>query len=67
MSCCKLCFGVKYHEQHNFLTRPQPDRDWEPAHRTNPNQDNEEYKKLMEELQTRELGPEDYDMLLQLG
>ena len=47
--------------------RPQPDRDWEPAHRTNPNQDNEEYKKLMEELQTRELGPEDYDMLLQLG
>ena len=47
--------------------RPQPDRDWEPAHRTNQNQDNEEYKKLMEELQTRELGPEDYDMLLQLG
>ena len=50
ISICKLCFGVKYHEQHEFLTRPQPDKDWEPAHRTNPTHQNEEYKKIMAEL-----------------
>ena len=22
VAVCKLCFGVKYHEQHDFLTRP---------------------------------------------
>ncbi len=67
ITCCKLCFGVKYHEQHDFLLRPQPDREWEPAFRKNEVlQQNEQYKKLMEELQTRELGPDDYDMLLSL-
>ena len=35
VAICKLCFGVKYHEQHEFLTRPQPDKDWEPAFRNN--------------------------------
>lgn len=69
IAICKLCFGVKYHEQHEFLTRPQPDRDWEPAFRNqNPAAYNDEYKKVMEQLQNsdRELGPEDYDLLLSL-
>ena len=49
------------------MLRPAPDKDWEPAFRGgNPSQYNDEYKKLMEELQTRELGPDDYDMLLSL-
>lgn len=35
IAICKLCFGVKYHPQHDFLVRPSPDRDWEPAFRDN--------------------------------
>ena len=50
VAICKLCFGVKYHEHHEFVTRPQPDRDWEPAFRNNQMQNNEEYKRLMEQL-----------------
>ena len=46
--------------------RPAPDRDWEPAFRDGAVKDNSEYKRIMEELQTRELGPEDYDVLLTL-
>ena len=48
IAICKLCYGVKYHEQHEFVTRPAPDRDWEPAFRNNQLQDNDEYKRLME-------------------
>lgn len=58
---------MKYHSEHEFLHRTAPDRDWEAAFRdNNPARYNEEYKKVMEELQTRELGPEDYDLLLSL-
>lgn len=46
--------------------RPSPDKDWEPAYRGNASAYNEEYTRLMTELQTREIRPEDYDMLLQL-
>ncbi len=63
---CKLCFKGKYHEQHEFIMRPQPDKDWEPFFRDNPANYNEEYQRIMRELQTREIRPEDYDLLLQL-
>ena len=67
VAICKLCFGVKYHGHHEFLARQAPDRDWEPAFRNNnAAQYNEEYRRIMQELETRELGPEDYDLLLSL-
>lgn len=40
---CKLCFKGKYHEQHEFMMRPQPDKEWEPCFRENPANYNEEY------------------------
>lgn len=47
--------------------RPGPDKDWEPAYRGgNAQAYNEDYARLMSELQTRDIMPEDYDMLLQL-
>lgn len=66
VAICKLCFSVKFHPAHEFLVRPAPDRDWEPAFRDNPAKENAEYKKIMEELQTRELTPNDYELLLSL-
>jgi len=47
---CKLCFNVKYHKDHEFLIRPGPDKDWEPAPRDDFGKDNNEYRKIMEEL-----------------
>lgn len=46
--------------------RPSPDKDWEPAFRGTPASYNEDYNKLMRELQTREIRPEDYELLLSL-
>ena len=63
---CKLCFNVKFHKDHEFLVRPSADKDWEPAPRDDFGKQTAQYKKVMEELQQRELGPEDYDLLLQL-
>jgi hypothetical protein len=57
---------VKFHPNHDFLCRPSPDRDWEPAFRDNPAKQSEDYKRIMEELQTRELTPNDYELLLSL-
>lgn len=34
---------MKYHKEHEFLIRPQPDRDWEPARRENAAKQEEEY------------------------
>ena len=48
------------------MQRNAPDREWEPAVRDGAHQNNEEYRRIMEELQSRELGPEDYELLLQL-
>ncbi len=48
------------------MMRPAPDKDWEPYLRDNANQYNDEYQRIMQELQTREIQPEDYDLLLQL-
>jgi len=51
VAICKMCFGMKYHKEHEFLTRPASDKDWEPAFRNgNPMSGDEEYKKLMESL-----------------
>ena len=33
MEICKLCFSVNYHGMHEFIMRPSPDKDWEPAFR----------------------------------
>ncbi|CDW88804.1 e3 ubiquitin-protein ligase zswim2-like [Stylonychia lemnae] len=63
---CKLCFSGRYHDHHDFMIRPSPDKDWEPAFRGNASSYNEEYVRLMTELQSREIRPEDYEMLLQL-
>lgn len=46
--------------------RPSPDKDWEPGFRGSHANYNEEHIKLMQELQTREIQPEDYDALLTL-
>ena len=35
VAICKPCFGKKYHDEHEYVMRPQPDRDWEPAFRNN--------------------------------
>ena len=48
------------------MYRSAPDRDWEPAVRDDASKQNSEYTRIMEELQNRELGPEDYDLLLKL-
>jgi hypothetical protein len=62
-----LCFKGKYHEQHEFIMRAAPEKDWEPAFRGNDAAlYNEEYQKIMRELQTREIRPEDYELLLSL-
>eukprot|EP00347_Sterkiella_histriomuscorum_P013158 403365789 len=63
---CKLCFSGKYHDHHDFMMRPAPDKDWEAAFRGNASQYNDDYVRLMQELQNREIRPEDYDLLLQL-
>ncbi len=44
--------------------RSAPDRDWEPATREDAQKQNPDYQRIMTELQERELGPEDYDLLL---
>lgn len=46
------------------MMRPAVEKEWEPAFRGNASQHNSEYVRLMQELQTREIRPEDYDMLL---
>jgi hypothetical protein len=48
------------------MMRPSPDKDWEPAIRGNASAYNDEYTRLMRELQGREIRPEDYEMLLAL-
>ena len=48
------------------MMRTAPDREWEPAIRDDASKQNSEYQRLMLELQERELGPEDYDILLKL-
>lgn len=64
---CKLCFTGKYHDHHDFIMRQAPDKDWEPAHRgNNASHYNEEYQRIMRELQSREIRPEDYELLLSL-
>ena len=40
---CKLCFKGKYHEQHEFLMKGGPDKDWEPALRDNASNYNDDY------------------------
>ena len=70
---CKLCFKGGYHDQHQFLARPGPDKDWEPAVREGikpPAQTQEEcqalYQKVTEELQSREITTENYELLMSL-
>ena len=46
------------------MFRSAPDREWEPAIRMGAHQQNSDYRRIMEELQERELGPEDYEILL---
>ena len=46
------------------MLKAAPDKDWEPAYRGKASTYNEEYVRLMTELQSREIRPEDYDMLL---
>jgi len=67
ISLCKLCFGVNYHKQHDFLLRPAPNKDWEPVFRNGKKKTDEEYRKIMEELEAKdELTPDDYDLMLEL-
>lgn len=66
VAVCKLCFGVKYHPQHQFLVRPSPEKDWQPAFRESPVKMTAEYKALTSELKDRELLPEDHLKLLQM-
>ena len=63
---CKLCFGGGYHDQHEFLMRPSPDKDWECGFRGSHTNYNEDYTRLLQELQNREISPEDYETLLSL-
>lgn len=46
--------------------RPSPDKDWEPMFRGSPSNYNDEFNRIMKELQTREIRPEDYELLLSL-
>ena len=47
--------------------RSAPDKDWEPVYRNNSaSQYNDDYQRIMRELQTREIQPEDYELLLSL-
>eukprot|EP00347_Sterkiella_histriomuscorum_P003657 403363451 len=60
---CKICFNSNYHEIHEFIMRPQPDKEWEPAFRiqitSNQNQQN------LEQLKARgDLKLEDFQKLL---
>ena len=48
------------------MYRKAPDRDWEPAVRDDASKQSSDYQRIMEELQSRELGPDDYEILLQL-
>lgn len=48
------------------MLRSAPDRDWEPAVRDDASKQSQDYQRIMEELQNRELGPDDYEILLQL-
>lgn len=63
---CKLCFKLKNHDFHDFMLRRQPDRDWEPGIHEDASKQTSEYTRIMQELQERELGPDDYDILLKL-
>lgn len=61
---CKICFGSNYHECHDFIVRPSPDKEWEPAFRQPIQQSSEDYMKLAEDLKTRDLRADDYQKLL---
>lgn len=64
---CKLCFTGKYHDHHEFIMRAAPDKEWEAALRgNNASHYNDDYQRIMRELQTREIRPEDYELLLSL-
>ena len=66
MQLCRICYTSKYHEYHEFILRPSPDKDWEPVFRTSPLEMDEEYVRIMRELQSREITPDDYERLLAL-
>ena len=69
---CKLCYKGGYHDQHQFVLRTAPDKDWEPAFREAklPMMNEEEAKKMQEEvirkLEEKNISTEDYQMLLNL-
>lgn len=51
---------------HEFLYRPVPDREWLPAVREDTLKQDSDYRRIIEELQQRELGPDDYEVLMRL-
>lgn len=70
---CKLCFKGGYHNHHQFVYRPTPDKDWEPAFTDSmlpPSTSMEEsmvlYEKVKQELINKKISPENYDLLLSL-
>ncbi|CAI2376581.1 unnamed protein product [Moneuplotes crassus] len=54
---CKICYISNYHEQHKFVVRPSPDKNWKPAFRDTelkrPKRKGEENKELtLDEFET---------------
>ena len=68
ISICKMCFKGRYHDHHSFIFRQTPGKDWQIALRESMKQpmgsqeESEElYKKVMEELQKKEISTEAYE------
>ena len=64
---CKICYISNYHQQHKFIVRPSPDKNWKPAFRNTelkkPSKQNgegeeltiDEFEKLLSEKQRDKL------------
>jgi hypothetical protein len=69
---CKLCFKGGYHDQHQFVVRQGPEKDWEPAYRDTKlaGMDEEQSRAMQQEvlkkLEDKNISTEDYELLIHL-
>jgi len=67
MAVCKSCFKGSFHNHHKFIVKRAPDLQWEAAQRGDGPSDYEiQFRNIMNDLEQREITPDDYDLLLQL-
>lgn len=66
MNLCSICHNSGYHLTHPFIIKFSNEKEWRAVKENGPNQGESHISKLMKELETREIRPDDYELLLKL-